>query len=246
MGLVYQREINSQVRFAIWRVEESADDLLSRLQLNDRERSVLAALNKGNRTLHWLSTRVLLRLMLDTPGYIDCPSDQNGKPYLTNFPQKISLTHSFDYVAVMMSDCGEVGIDLELIGPKILRIAHKFMKPEELSVTEKMPEDERIHYLYACWCAKEAVYKLQGKKGVSFREHMTIPPFNLQEQGELTLVLQTDQTDQIEHTDQTEHTENAPQNESSTITYQVHYQRFLSYMLGFVMENSSTKAPCLS
>src|SRR5690606_32407003 len=153
MALVYLRELDHGVRFAIWRIEETAEALLSRLQLNDREHALLSRLNKGKRTLHWLATRVLLREMLNTTGYSDCPSDENGKPYLANFPQRISLTHSFEYAAVMMSDVGEVGIDLELVKPKILRIADKFMKPDELEAIG----GDYIDKLYACWCAKEAV-----------------------------------------------------------------------------------------
>jgi 4'-phosphopantetheinyl transferase len=216
MALVYLRELDPQVRFAIWRVEEEAEDLVGRLQLDEREKTVLAGLNKGKRTLHWLTTRVLLRYMLDTPGFIDCPSDENGKPYLANFPHKISLTHSFDYVAVMLSENGEVGIDLELVGSKILKIAHKFMKTEELVGIEELDVETRINYLYACWCAKEAVYKLQGNKGVSFRENMNISPFEYLEQGVLTLELQTT---------------------SIHKTFKVHYERFLDYMLGYVVDS---------
>jgi len=211
MALVYLRELDNNVRFAIWRIEESAEDLISRLQLDEREKAVLNRLNKGKRTLHWLATRVLLRRMLDTPGFIDCPSDENGKPYLANFPQRISLTHSFDYAAVMMSDFGEVGIDLELIKPKILRIADKFMKTAELDAIG----GQHVEKLYACWCAKEAVYKLQGNKGVSFKDNMTIHPFDFQDQGVLFLEL------------------DAP---NRTEVFKVYYERFQEYMLGYVME----------
>jgi len=216
MGLVYLRELNNQVRFAVWRVEEDAQDMIGRLQLDDRERAVLATLNKGKRTLHWLATRVLLRYMLDTPGFIDCPSDENGKPYLANFPQQISLTHSFDYVAVILSDHGEVGIDLELVSPKILRIARKFMRDEELEFMEDLDDESKVNHLYACWCAKEAVYKLQGNRGVSFKDNMTIHPFQFQEQGVLELTLDSER-----------------QNE----TFKVHYERFLEYMLGYAVGN---------
>ncbi len=212
MALVYLRELDNDTRFAIWRIEETAEDLISRLQLDAREKEVLSKLNKGKRTLHWLATRVLLRHMLDTPGYIDCPSDENGKPYLANFPYKISLTHSFDYVSVMMSANREVGIDLELIKPKILRIANKFMKDEELALIDPAHE---ILQLYACWCAKEAVYKLQGNRGVSFRENMTILPFEYQNQGVLSLRLES---------------------EDRNHTFRVHYERFQEYMLGYVTE----------
>ncbi len=211
MALVYLRELDNHVRFAIWRIEESAEDLISRLQLDERERAVLKRLNKGKRTLHWLATRVLLRKMLDTTGYIDCPSDENGKPYLANFPQRISLTHSFDYAAVMMSDNGEVGIDLELVKPKIIRIADKFMKSNELEAIG----NTHVEKLYACWCAKEAVYKLQGNKGVSFKDNMTIQPFDYQDQGVLFLEL------------------DAPNHRE---LFKVYYERFQEYMLGYVTD----------
>ncbi len=214
MALVYLRELDNDVRFAIWRIEETAEDLIGRLQLDGREQAILSKLNKGKRTLHWLATRVLLRHMLDTTGFIDCPSDENGKPYLANFPQRISLTHSFDYAAVMMSNNGEVGIDLELVKPKILRIADKFMKQEELEAIG----NGHIEQLYACWCAKEAVYKLQGNKGVSFKDNMTIQPFDYQDQGVLFLDLEApDRTDR----------------------FKVYYERFQEYMLGYVVEGQS-------
>ena len=211
MALAYLRELDNNVRFAIWRIEESAEDLISRIQLDDREKAILSRLNKGKRTLHWLATRVLLRTMLDTSGFIDCPSDENGKPYLVNFPQRISLTHSFDYAAVMMSDNGEVGIDLELVKPKIVRIADKFMKAEELTAIGR----DHIGKLYACWCAKEAVYKLQGNRGVSYKDNMTIKPFDFQDQGILFLEL------------------DAPHRKEQ---FKVYYEKFQEYMLGYVME----------
>lgn len=212
MALAYLRELDNNVRFAIWRIEETADELIRRLQLDEGEKTILNRLNKGKRTLHWLATRVLLREMLDTPGYISCPSDANGKPYLANFPQRISLTHSFDYAAVMMSDNGDVGIDLELVKSKIVRIAGKFMRPIEL---EYITDRNRVEQLYACWCAKEAVYKLQGNKGVSFKDDMTILPFDFQDQGVLFLDL------------------DAPHRKER---FKVYYEKFQEYMLGYVVE----------
>ncbi|MFC6103186.1 4'-phosphopantetheinyl transferase family protein [Olivibacter domesticus] len=212
MALVYLKEINQHTRFAIWKIEESADELLSKLQLSRSERAFLERLNKGKRTLNWLGTRVLLRSMLDTPGYIDCPSDENGKPYLVNFPHKISLSHSFDYAAVMLSTQHEVGIDMELVKPKIELIANKFMQEGELN---QLSANQYIEQLYVCWCAKEAVYKLQGKKGVSFKDNIWVDPFSYQSEGGYI----------------TAHLNGPYQN----VTYKVYYERFQEYMLGYVM-----------
>ncbi|MDM1293923.1 4'-phosphopantetheinyl transferase superfamily protein [Sphingobacterium sp. N143] len=213
MSLVYLREIDNQTKFAIWRIEESDDDLLSKLQLDEREKAKLGSFNKGKRRLHWLATRVLLRTLLNTTHYIECPSDANGKPYLANFPQKISLSHSFDYAAAMISTKGEVGIDMEIIKTKVERIQHKFLKPLELDFIAK--DHSRYEQLYACWCAKEAIYKLQGNSGVSFLHNMTILPFDYQKQGVLKLVLENNQ---------------------SQCTFEVHYEKFNEYMLAYAVE----------
>jgi 4'-phosphopantetheinyl transferase len=108
---------------------------------------------------------------------LTAPSDANGKPYLANFPQKISLSHSFDYAVAMISTEGEVGIDMEIIKTKVERIQHKFLKPVELAFITQ--GDTRYEQLYACWCAKEAIYKLQGNSGVSFLNNMTIQPLRI-------------------------------------------------------------------
>ncbi len=214
MGLVYLRELNSETKFAIWKIEETVEELLGRLQLDERERAKLESLSKGKRTLHWLATRVLLRFLLKTDGYIACPSDANGKPFLVDYPFKISLTHSYDYAGVLMSTQGECGIDLEIVKDKVLRIKEKFLKPTELAFIHP----ENIEQLYACWCAKEAVYKLQGNKGVSFLDDMTILPFQYKPQGVMTLLLRKNKR---------------------TYPFQVYYEKFQEYMLGYVVDQAN-------
>src|SRR5690606_21450081 len=137
MALVYLRELNPKTKFAIWKIEESAEELLGKLQLDDAEKLKLQQMSKGKRTLHWMATRVLLRYLLQTDQYIHCPSDNNGKPYLPDYPYKLSLTHSFEYAGVMLSTQGECGIDLEIVKNKVVRIKNKFLKDEELRSEER-------------------------------------------------------------------------------------------------------------
>ncbi|SKB76443.1 4'-phosphopantetheinyl transferase family protein [Daejeonella lutea] len=212
MALVYHKELDLSTSFAIWKIEESADELLAQLQLKEHEFSYLETLISGKRNLHWLSTRVLLRTMMNTDEYIDCQVDSSGKPYLTNFPHHISLSHSYDYAAVMISKHKAVGIDIELIKDKIERIAHKFMNREELSFIDQ----DRIEHLYVCWCAKEAIYKLHGKKNISFLDHIRISPFSYEGAGSFQTSLET---------------------EKQINTYTVHYDKFEGYMIGYVADN---------
>ena len=210
MALAYLKELDANSRIALWKIEESAEQLVSYLQLDDAEKAKLESLAKGKRTLHWLATRVLLRYLLQTPDYINCPSDPNGKPYLPDFPYEISLTHSYDYAGVMLCSTGICGIDLEIVKEKVLRIQHKFLKPEELAFIDPA---HQVNQLYACWCAKEAVYKLQGNRGVSFLEDMLIEPFQYTAQGVMNVRLNKSGKEE---------------------RFQVYYERFNEYMLGYV------------
>jgi phosphopantetheinyl transferase len=138
--------------------------------------------------------------------------DEHGKPLLRNFPFYVSLSHSFDYAAVMISKKRRVGIDIELIKTKIARVAAKFMDDSELAFIDPA---NSIHHLYICWCAKEAIYKLHGKKNVSFLQNIRVHPFEPGENGRLDaeLVLGTHCT-----------------------PFEVHYERFNEYMIGYVAE----------
>ena len=210
MALVYQKEIQDSATLAIWKIEESAEVLVAKLQLDEQEQAYFESLGQHMRQLHWLATRVLLRTLLQTEHYIDCKADAHGKPYLVNFPHRISLSHSYDYAAVMISETLAVGIDIELIKPKIEALAPKFLTDTERSFIDP---DHAVAHLYSCWAAKEAVYKLQGKSGISFKEHIHLQPFAYAENGTLRALLQS---------------------KEDTATLDVAFERFGSYVLAYV------------
>ncbi|MXV17563.1 4'-phosphopantetheinyl transferase family protein [Hufsiella ginkgonis] len=212
MALVYRKQLDEKTAFAVWKIEETAEELYQQLQLKAHEQAYLETLNNGKRNLHWLSTRVLLRKMLSTSQYIDCQADEHGKPYLVNFPHQISLSHSYDYAAVMISENKGVGIDIELVKTKITRVAGKFLTRRELSFIEP---GKQVEHLYICWCAKEAIYKLHGKSGISFLKDIRLDPFTSSDAGSFnaSLVLP-----------------------GSASRYVIHYERFHDYMIGYVTE----------
>ncbi|MBC7743689.1 MAG: 4'-phosphopantetheinyl transferase superfamily protein [Flavobacterium sp.] len=217
MALAYFKELDPHTSFALWKIDEKEDELIAQLQLKDHEKKYLDSLNKGKRNLHWLSTRVLLRKMLNTSSYIDCKTDEHGKPYLSNLPYFISLSHSFEYAAVMISENKPVGIDIELVDTKIERIAHKFMNEQELS---SMDSTHLIEHLYISWCAKEAIYKLQGKRNVSFLNHIRLRQFKYSSEGSLNASLNIG----LNHRE-----------------FEVHYQKLDGYMIGYVADGNYAK-----
>jgi phosphopantetheinyl transferase len=210
MAIAYRQRIDDDTEFALWKIEEEADDLYKQLQLDEDEKAYVEKLSNGKRHLHWLGTRVLLRKMLRTDEYIDCKVDSHGKPYLVNLPYHISLSHSFDYAAVMISKTDKVGIDIEQIKQKVERIAGKFMRPEELAFID---ESQKIEHLYVCWCAKEAIYKCNGQKEVSFAHNIFLEPFTFNGKGELKAHLRKNTT---------------------SLDYTVGYMQYEDYMIGYV------------
>jgi phosphopantetheine--protein transferase-like protein len=210
MAIAYKKQIDNDTEFAIWKIEEKADDLYNQLQLNEQEKAYVEQLSHGKRNLHWLGTRVLLRKMLDTDEYIDCQVDAHGKPYLVDLPYHISLSHSFDYAAVMISKKQPVGIDIEQIKEKVERIAHKFMRPAEMAFIDGQ---NKIQQLYVCWCAKEAVYKCYGQKEVSFADNILLEPFIFNKEGVVNAHLNKDIV---------------------SLDYRVDYLQYEDYMIGYV------------
>jgi len=210
MAIAYRQQVDDDTEFAIWKIEEEADELYSQLQLDEHEKAYYEQLSVGKRNLHWLGTRVLLRKMLRTDEYIDCKVDAHGKPYLVNLPYHISLSHSFDYAAVMISKKHLVGIDIEQVKEKVERIAHKFMRKEEMDF---IGESHKIQQLYVCWCAKEAVYKCHGQKEVSFADNILLEPFNFEGHGNVKAHLRK---------------------EEISLNYNVGYLQYADYMIGYV------------
>lgn len=186
MPVVFNKNIDENTILAVWKIEETEEQLLSGLQLKQHELDFISSLNNGKRLLHWLSTRVLLRTMLNTSEYIDCQMDEHGKPFLPNLDYHISLSHSYDYAAVIIGKNRKVGVDIELIKHKIKSIRHKFLSDIELA--QKQIGDN-INGLYVCWCAKEAIYKWNGRKGLEFKQDMHIKPFKLKNEGSLTALV---------------------------------------------------------
>jgi len=186
MPVVFNKNIDENTILAVWKIEETEEQLLSGLQLKQHELDFISSLNNGKRLLHWLSTRVLLRTMLNTSEYIDCQMDEHGKPFLPNLDYHISLSHSYDYAAVIIGKNRKVGVDIELIKHKIKSIRHKFLSDIELA--QKQIGDN-INGLYVCWCAKEAIYKWNGRKGLEFKQDMHIKPFKLKAEGSLTALV---------------------------------------------------------
>lgn len=104
-----------------------------------------------------------------------------GQPYLFPKDYYISITHSFPFASLAISK-KRIGIDLEKIMPKILRVKHKFLHSSEIEWTEN---DDEVAFLTVIWVIKEALYKLHPSKYWSLKKYYQVEQFSLDELSEI-------------------------------------------------------------
>jgi len=95
------------------------------------------------------------------------------KPYFKNASAHLSISHSFERVAVCIHEDKNIGVDLQLISEKILRIKEKFLNSLELVKAKNEPTE-----LTAYWSIKEALFKIYGKQDAFLKPNFEIKNFN--------------------------------------------------------------------
>ena len=180
MPKIYDQIVYDDCQLGIWEIEESYEEMYSKIRFFSGEKQKLEDYKSDNRKLEWLSVRRLLREMRGEPTQI--VYNDSRKPFLYNAKMNISITHSRDLTAIMLSQNKKIGLDLEFMSHNIGKVAHKFLNDDEYIVDDK--EKQRFH-MYIHWCAKEALYKLCDKQDINFKRNLTIEPFEPDDCGEI-------------------------------------------------------------
>lgn len=172
MALYKTLTVNKATKVLIWKIEESTSKLQEGIILSKNSTTRLNSMKSQLHQRGFLSIRHLLK----EAGYTDADLiyDEFGKPHLKN-GKFISITHSFTFTAIIVSDKFHVGIDIEKQREKILKIAHKFTPFEEYKTIANV--DALISKLTIVWGAKESLYKIYGKKKLLFLHHIYIEDF---------------------------------------------------------------------
>jgi phosphopantetheinyl transferase len=187
MGCISKHYLNEFTILGVWKIEEDLNTLLESVVLDNGDVKKYKVFASTSRKLEFLSVRALLAELLGRDARI--VYNKNNKPFLKDGSRFISISHSHNLTAILMSANEKVGIDLEYMSTNIGRIAFKFINRKE-KIT-KVQENRRYH-LYLHWCAKEALYKICDKEGISIKKNITIEPFEVKESGEIKGKVQTD------------------------------------------------------
>jgi 4'-phosphopantetheinyl transferase len=174
MPLVHSEKIEETSTLLLWKLTESESELHESLgssyNLDDLE-----SISHPQKRREWLASRLLIKILVEQFGliYEGTHKNEHGKAFLVNNAPHISITHTSEYVAAVINATAAVGIDMEKTDLKLKRTAGKF-----LSTPEFTHANNHLEVLCIYWCAKEALYKLYGKKKISFKNSIFIQPFN--------------------------------------------------------------------
>jgi phosphopantetheine--protein transferase-like protein len=166
MPFFYQQNINETAHLAIWSIQEPAAFFETDVQL------AVPIANEERRTQH-LAVRLLFKLMMPEANLSQLVLADNGKPYLLGVPFHFSFSHCKGYAACAVDD-QPIGIDIEIIHPRILKVAHKFLNDQEKAMIARLDEKDQLNQMAFLWAAKEAMYKKYEQLGIDFAKDFNI------------------------------------------------------------------------
>ncbi len=182
MPVILEKKYENNISLAVWHITESHDELQAMLPSEILTDAELASISHPQKQVEFFCSRLVIKHLANSLGiqYLGIKKDVFGKPYLVGSNWQMSITHTSNYVAAVMHPSEALGMDMEKPSEKLQRIAHKF-----LSDTERIEAENDIEKLCIYWSAKEALYKLYGKRKVIFNENLFVFPF-LKEQNKIT------------------------------------------------------------
>ena len=156
--------INDKTKIKLWKVMIGE---LNTKELDSDEKKLLKLKKNNILREQFLATRKVLSL--ENSDY-KITYNNNGKPSL-NAKYNISISHSHEIAALVISDNSKIGLDVQLNENKIFNIQDKFLNPSEKL---NIGENPSLKILTMIWTSKESIYKAVGLKGISFSDNIKI------------------------------------------------------------------------
>ena len=160
MGLILLNR-HKKYQFGVWEINESLRDLN-----NNFKDEYFKKLKNKKRKLEYACTRLLLN-QIDSD--LKISYNKYGAPIL-NKKKNISISHTNNLAAIIISN-NKVGIDIEKISEKPLKIAGKFISENDNVLIN-------INETCLAWSVKEAIYKFYEIGGLDFKNDIVIEKIN--------------------------------------------------------------------
>jgi phosphopantetheinyl transferase (holo-ACP synthase) len=177
MPLFYQHTINQETKLGVWHIEEPELFFLEKIPLKKD-------VSHPFKRLQHLAGRYLLSFLFPDFPLEEIRIADTRRPFLASEKYHFSISHCGLYAAAIVSRNSRVGVDIELVSPRIETVAHKFVDDEEAAFfnedyalfLEQWGMRGRVHqeFLTLIWSAKEAIYKWYGRGALDFKKHMKL------------------------------------------------------------------------
>jgi phosphopantetheinyl transferase len=168
--LFYQQDINLTTKLGVWKIEEPESFFLHSVPLH-RE------ITHPHKRLQHLAGRYLLPFLFPDFPHAEITIADTRKPFLPDEQYHFSISHCGNYAAAIVSSTERVGIDIEMVTPRVERIKHKFLHVDELAFVHSHDATRQIPLLTLLWSAKEAMFKWWGNGEVDFSEVLRTEAF---------------------------------------------------------------------
>ena len=180
MALYLKKELENEATIGVWQITETEEELKALSATPADEMEEISFIGSESMRKQRLAVRALLNALFEEKVYLS--HHDNGKPYLENNPVNISITHTEKYVAVILHEEQDCGIDIESLDRDFSAVEKKALSEDEI---EDLEDEKRNEQLAIYWCAKEAIFKLLSRYNVDFAEQIEIERFRPRGEGEL-------------------------------------------------------------
>ncbi|SDE03679.1 4'-phosphopantetheinyl transferase family protein [Riemerella columbipharyngis] len=97
----------------------------------------------------------------------------DGSPFVEIPSTHISISHSYPFAVLAVSN-KKIGVDIEKISDRILKLKDKFLSPEEKEWLSPKDDTEQLTEI---WCIKESLYKIHPEKFWSLKKYYQVMPY---------------------------------------------------------------------
>ena len=169
MALYLTKELDNGASIYVWDITETEEELLALGSIPSEELEELSLLRSEARRKEKLAERALLNTIFEDKVYLG--HHDNGKPYLQNSAQELSISHSGRFVAIITHPSEDLGIDIECLDRDFSAVEAKALSEDEI---DDLPDNRRNLQLAIYWCAKEAIFKRMSLMEVDFAEQIEV------------------------------------------------------------------------
>lgn len=137
-------------------------------RLTNAERERYFSFKSDSRKNEFVATRILRHKIF---GFEHIHYDPHGAPYIED-EGYLSISHSKKLIGIATNKEYQIALDLESPRQNIKTVAYRYIS----DIEKKYFDCSDDMTLTRIWSAKEALYKLAGRRSILFKEHLILKP----------------------------------------------------------------------